>query len=220
MTSSIVHDTEPVTRLVLLRHGQTDWNVEGRFQGQLDVGMNQTGREQAALAAPQVAQLAPGVIYSSDLQRARETAETVGQLYGLPVGLDERLREINVGSWGGLTGAEMAERDPSFAEALREGRDFRRSSEGETSHEVGLRMRAALEELADRHEGSTVLVASHGLAIRMATGYLLGWDFAHSWQLGPVSNCGWSVLVRGAGRPWRLEAYNRVAQVAPPVVGV
>lgn len=212
MTSSIVHGTGPVTRLVLLRHGQTDWNVEGRFQGQLDVGLNQTGREQAALAAPQVAQLAPEVIYSSDLQRARDTATAVRELIGLEVRLDERLREINVGSWGGLTGAEMAERDPSFAEALREGRDFRRSSEGETSHEVGLRMRAALTELAERHHGQTVLVASHGLAIRMATGYLLGWDFEHSWQLGPVSNCGWSVLVSTPDRPWRLEAYNRVAQ--------
>ncbi|MGO4957743.1 histidine phosphatase family protein [Luteococcus sp. Sow4_B9] len=214
MSSLVAQSSAPATRLVLLRHGQTDWNVEGRFQGQLDVGLNDVGRQQARAAAPHVAALGPEVLISSNLSRAAETASFVSALTGLPVATDPRVQEINVGSWGGLTGLEMAERDPTFADALRSGRDFRRSPEGETADEVGIRMRLALTDIAGQHEGRTVVVVSHGLAIRMACGYLLGWDFAHSWQLGPVANCGWSSLVRTSDRPWRLEAYNRVADRA------
>lgn len=211
MSSGVLASTAPVTRLVLLRHGLTDWNEQGRFQGQLDVGLNDVGRQQARTAAPHVGALGPDVILSSDLGRATATAAAIGQVTGLPVLTDERLREINVGSWGGLTGRQMEQRDPGFAAALRNGEDFRRSPEGETSDEVGVRMRLALTDLAGRFEGGTLLVVSHGLAIRMACGYLLGWDFAHSWQLGPMANCGWSVLERRADLPWRLTAYNRVA---------
>lgn len=213
MSSSIIHSTAPATRLVLLRHGQTDWNVAGRFQGQLDVGLNDVGRAQAEAAATAVQALAPDVVYSSNLSRALDTARLVTRTTGLEVNADERLQEINVGTWGGLTGTEMADREPGFAAALRNGTDFRRSPQGETADEVGTRMRLALTDIVGRHEGSTILVVSHGLAIRMACGYLLGWDFAHTWQLGPMGNCGWSALVRTAERPWRLEAYNRVADV-------
>ncbi|WP_420174966.1 histidine phosphatase family protein [Luteococcus sp. OSA5] len=211
MSSKVAASTAPATRLVLLRHGQTDWNVEGRFQGQLDVGLNDVGRSQARLAAPHVAALQPDALVSSNLSRASETASFVAAETGLVANLDERVQEINVGSWGGLTGFEMAERDPGFADALRSGRDFRRSPEGETADEVGVRMRMALTDIAGLHEGLTTVVVSHGLAIRMACGYLLGWDFAHSWQLGPMGNCAWSILVRTHDRPWRLEAYNRIA---------
>lgn len=211
MSSAVVTSTAPATRLVLLRHGLTNWNAQGRFQGQFDVGLNDTGRAQAAAAAPHLAALRPDVVLSSDLSRAADTAAAVAALLGVEVVTDPRLREINVGSWGGLTGAEMQQRDPAFARALANGQDFRRSAEGETADEVGVRMRLALTDLAGRFEGGTILVASHGLAIRMACGYLLGWDFAHSWQLGPMANCGWSVLSRRPDLPWRLEAYNRVA---------
>ncbi|MEL4356876.1 MULTISPECIES: histidine phosphatase family protein [unclassified Luteococcus] len=211
MSTSILHSTAPATRLVLLRHGQTDWNLAGRFQGQLDVGMNDVGMAQARAAAPHIASLRPDVLVSSDLSRAFETARAVSEVTGLEIIPEPRVQEINVGSWGGLTGAEMAERDPHFADALLSGRDFRRSPEGETADEVGTRMRLALTDLAGQHVGRTVVVVSHGLAIRMACGYLLGWEFAHTWQLGPMGNCGWSVLVRTADRPWRLECYNRIA---------
>lgn len=211
MSTSILHSDAPATRLVLLRHGLTDWNQAGRFQGQLDVGLNDVGRSQAEQTAPHIAALRPDVLISSDLTRAYDTARAVSAATGLEIIPEPRVQEINVGSWGGLTGAEMAERDPSFADALRSGRDFRRSPEGETADEVGTRMRLALTDLAGQYEGRTIVVVSHGLAIRMACGYLLGWDFAHTWQLGPMGNCGWSVLVRTADRPWRLEAYNRLA---------
>ncbi|HSN44651.1 MAG TPA: histidine phosphatase family protein [Propionibacteriaceae bacterium] len=205
------------TRLVLLRHGQTEWNSTGRFQGQHDIGLNDLGRQQAREAAPTVASLGIDVIYSSHLSRALDTAREVASVLDLGVWTDERLAEINVGSWVGLTTEEMGERDPEAAQALWEGRDFRRSSTGETASEVGVRLRDCLNELADRHRGQTILCASHGLATRMATGYLLGWDFTTTWRLGAMWNCGWTII-GDSPAGWRLEAYNRVVQAPVEVI--
>ena len=200
---------ESRTRLVLLRHGQTQWNVTGQFQGQADIPLNEIGRRQAVHVAPAMAGLRPTAIYSSDLQRATATVADVADLTGLDVVHDRRLREINVGSWEGLTRELMGEADPEFLPALRAGRDHRRSPTGETAHEVGSRMRDALAEIAERHHGQTTLVATHGLALRMGTGYLLGYDYADSWRLGPMDNCGWTILGHRTDG-WHLECYNRV----------
>lgn len=205
---------ESRTRLVLLRHGQTPWNVTGQFQGQADIPLNDIGRRQAARVAPVMAALRPATIYSSDLQRAAATAAPVAELTGLGVVPDRRLREIHVGSWEGLTRDLMGEADPEFLPALRAGRDHRRSPTGETAHEVGSRMRDALTEIAERHQGETTLVATHGLALRMGTGYLLGYDYAGSWRLGPMDNCGWTILGHRTDG-WHLECYNRVVAGAP-----
>ena len=205
---------ESRTRLVLLRHGQTQWNVTGQFQGQADIPLNEVGRRQASLVAPVMAALGPASIYSSDLQRAAATAAPVAEVTGLHVVFDRRLREINVGSWEGLTRELMAEADPEFLPALRAGHDHRRSPTGETAHEVGSRMRDALAEIAERHHGQTTLVATHGLALRMGAGYLLGYDYASSWRLGPMDNCGWTILGHRTDG-WHLECYNRVVASVP-----
>lgn len=198
------------TRLVLLRHGQTDWNVAGRYQGQTDIALNAVGVEQARMAAPLVAALRPAAIFSSPLSRALDTVTPIAQQLGLAIDTDERLREIHVGTWSGLTTAQMHDVDPAFEVAFRAGRDYRRSPSGETADEVGVRMREVLTEIAAAHEGQTVLVATHGLALRMGTGYLLGWDFDQTWRLGPMDNCGWTIMGR-RGDGWHLESYNRSA---------
>ncbi len=204
-----------MTRLVLLRHGQTDWNVERRFQGQTDIGLNDVGRAQAAAAAPHVARERPDLIVSSPLGRALSTADHVAAQTGQENVTDPRLVEINVGTWAGLTADEMQRRDPDFSRTSRSGGDFRRSATGETADEVGLRMRMALLDIACRFEGGTVLVVSHGLAIRMGVGYLMGWGYEQTCQLGIMGNCGWSVLDHHPDRGWRLEAYNRQAPAVP-----
>lgn len=208
--------TEQRTRLVLLRHGQTDWNLEGRYQGQADIALNALGVEQARIVAPLIAALGPTAIYSSPLQRALVTASPISHILGLPIVTDDRLREINVGTWSGLSTAQMHEVDPEFERAFARGDDYRRSPTGETADEVGRRMREGLIDIAERHPGETVLVATHGLASRMGAGYLLGFDFRHTWRLGPMDNCGWTVLgLRPDG--WHLECYNRsVLQIALP----
>lgn len=204
------------TRLVLLRHGQTDWNVSGRFQGQKDIPLNEAGLQQARRVAPLIAGMRPTAIYCSPLTRARQTAAPVAGMLDLPIHFDARLQEINVGSWVGLTNEDMGRLDPTYPLAIRAGQDYRRSPEGETSDEVGRRVVTALVDIAARHPGQTTLITSHGLAIRMGTGYLLGFDFDHASRLGSMTNCGWTVVEERADG-WRLACYNRSAlQVIVP----
>lgn len=203
------------SRLVVWRHGQTDWNASGRYQGQADVPLNDTGRTQARAAAPELAAMEPSLLYASDLSRAVETASALAELTGLEVVTDARFREICVGDWVGLTNAEAFALDPDFELALAEGRDHRRSATGETATETGERIAAALDDVGRRApDGSTVVVATHGLATRMGISVLLGLDHAGSQLLAGPRNCSWSILepFRGA---WRLLAYNCVAPRAP-----
>jgi uncharacterized phosphatase len=140
-----------VTTILLARHGETDWNREGRFQGHADPPLNRTGRAQAvdlsvALMAEELA-----AVYSSPLQRALETAEVIAASHGLePVPVDG-LREVDVGSWSGLTRAEIDERFPGHER-----------HDGETREAHSARVVAALEQIAHTHPGERILVVSHG----------------------------------------------------------
>lgn len=194
------------TRLILMRHGQTAWNVDGRFQGQRDIELNDVGRRQAAEAAPFVASLRPDRIVASPLGRARDTAAEVAALVGIEVEIDERIKEIHVGSWEGLVPREIGELDPEYARAVAERRDHRRSPTGETGTEVGLRVGGALRDIAARNAGLTTLVVSHGSAIRHGVGELLG-GFAWSQQIGVLHNCHWSELLL-RDDAWRLRSYD------------
>ncbi|MFT3968752.1 MAG: histidine phosphatase family protein [Micropruina sp.] len=198
-------------RVVLWRHGETDWNAEGRYQGQSDVALNAHGVSQAAAAAPRIAALRPDRIVSSDLSRASVTAQQLARHTGLPVELEPRLQEINVGDWAGMTNAEVFAAHPDFADALRAGRDARRSASGETGAQAGSRVAEALLDIAESSpEGSTVVAVGHGFALRVATVFLLGLDYAHNITLGGLWNASWSVLQPG-GESWRLLSYNNVA---------
>lgn len=195
-----------MTRLLLMRHGQTDWNTDGRYQGQVDVPLNDLGRNQAAQAAPFVAGLRPDRIIASPLSRAVDTAGAVAGLTGHTVVTDPRLKEIHVGSWQGRVVSDIFAEDPGFERALIEHRDYRRSPTGETTSELGERVSAALREFAGAFPNSTTLCVSHGVAIRMGVGYLLGgWDVAA--QLGVLHNCHWAELQVHQGR-WRLNSYD------------
>ncbi len=112
-------------RVVLWRHGRTEWNVAGRVQGQTDTALDEVGVRQAAAAAARLASLRPVRILSSDLQRARHTAEELSRLTGVPVELDERLREMNFGEREGLTWKESWERFPDLMKAVLEDREER-----------------------------------------------------------------------------------------------
>ncbi|MBI3763708.1 MAG: histidine phosphatase family protein, partial [Chloroflexi bacterium] len=108
-----------MTRLWLIRHGETDWNVEGRWQGQTDPPLNESGRAQAEALAAQLAGIRIEAIYSSDLQRAHTTARIIARGLGLPVRLDARWREIDQGEWEGLLVTEVAARYPDELAARR-----------------------------------------------------------------------------------------------------
>jgi glucosyl-3-phosphoglycerate phosphatase len=198
-------------QVILLRHGLTDYNAAGRFQGQADVPLNQTGITQAAEAAAALMNQGVTRIISSDLVRAEITAKIIGDRLGLPVLLDSRLQEINVGGWAGLTPAEIGEVDPQFWGPLLAGQDGPHSATGETATGAGRRVADALAEHAEAAENDEVLlVIGHGLTTRVASLLLLGLDYSHARILQGLNNCHWVVLRPGSAH-WRLVAYNRGA---------
>jgi glucosyl-3-phosphoglycerate phosphatase len=199
-----------VVKLMVWRHGQTAWNAERRFQGQSDVPLNATGREQAERSARYVAGLKPAAIFSSDLARATGTAELLARLTGLNVQLDKDLRERFGGCWEGLTDAEIRERYPAEYAAWN-------PPDGEPVGAVASRVAAAFERIADSVEGgSLAVVVSHGAAINLGISRLLGLPERER-VIGPLYNCSWSVLSRRAGR-WRLLEHN-VGKPPDPVPG-
>ena len=198
-------------RIVFWRHGRTAWNAERRFQGQTDVPLDDTGLAQADRAAHALARLTPGRIVSSDLSRARMTAQALSVLTGLPVHTDADLRETFAGEWQGLTRSELEERFGDDLAQWAAGSDIRPGG-GETRKEVAERMVAAVTRaLADVPAERTLVVATHGGSARAAIGALLGLPAEHWAALGVLSNCAWSVLEEnssGYGPGWRLQEYN------------
>lgn len=205
-----------VRRLVLLRHGRTAWNAEGRIQGQLEVDLDDTGHVQAAAVAPVLAALEPVVLWSSDNARARQTAAYVAKETGLEPTYDERLREYFVADWQGRRHADFLdseiEGEAALFDRFRAG-DFDAVPGGETTAEVSARMVAALTDLlATLAPGETGIAVSHGAAIRDAVPVLLGWPATERAALHGLDNCGWVELDQAEpGDRLRLRAYNRVA---------
>ena len=212
--------------LILLRHGRTAWNAEGRAQGHTDVSLDEVGRAQATSAAPVLAALSPVFVISSDLARAAETADVVARACGLPVARDPRLREYDVGERAGLTIPEFAVTFPdAHASWLAAGGSFENADSvagAESTSQVLARMlpalRAALSSLA---AGETGVVVGHGAALRVALLALLGWDESASSPLRGLDNCGWATLDDSApGGGLRLAAYNRIAPDFTSAAGV
>lgn len=153
----------PTTRILLARHGETEWNRLGRWQGHADPPLNDTGRQQAETLAAQLDDDGIASVYSSDLRRASETAGIVADRLGLTVTEEPALREIDVGSWSGLTREEVRERYPEgFARWL--AGDI--GHDGETREQLADRVVGAVERIARAHPDEHVLVVTHGGAIR------------------------------------------------------
>lgn len=203
--------------VVLVRHGQSRWNAQGRLQGQGGTDLSDVGRAQAAATADYLCAKYPDVIAAvgSDQQRAVETAAPWQAASGVKVRTDPRWREIDVGTWSGLTWAEVEQSDPITLAAWRAGNDVRRGG-GETFAELRTRAWAALQDL--RSWPGTVLVFTHGGTIRLGVAAALGLPVMGEHTLGQVANCGVTELSFDADR-CRLLSYNsrvHLAGVAPP----
>jgi broad specificity phosphatase PhoE len=172
-----------VTTILLARHGETDWNREGRFQGHADPPLNATGREQAARLADSLTGHELAAVYSSPLLRALETAQIVATRRGLePIPVDG-LREVDVGSWSSLTRAEVEQRFPEqYARWLDYGQGW---EDGETYEQMERRAVAALLEIAAAHHGEQVLVVTHGGPIRAAFAFATRAPYAEARRTGP-----------------------------------
>ncbi|MEN3536042.1 histidine phosphatase family protein [Microbispora sp. ZYX-F-249] len=188
-------------RVVCLRHGQTLWNVEKRFQGHTDIALDETGIAQAARAASLLAALRPTMLVSSDLRRAYDTASALGRLTGLDVAVDKDLRERGGGEWEGLTRDEIRAGWPVEYEAWE-------APGGEDVAYVADRVAGAIGRWASRlDENGLLVVASHGAALRLGICRLLGLPQELWSALGGLGNCSWSVLEEGR-RGWRLLEHN------------
>lgn len=220
-----------IRRLVLLRHGQTEFNAGSRMQGQLDTDLSDLGRAQAVAAAEVLAKRQPLLIVSSDLRRAHDTALTLGERSGLPVQVDARLRETHLGDWQGLTHAEVDAASPGARIAWRD--DARWAPHGgESRIDVADRSVPLVSELVggepewgcDDPDRPVVLVA-HGGLIAALTAALLDLP-VDSWPvLGGMGNASWVQLsahgsadAAFADLRWRLDVWNASAQVANDVL--
>jgi broad specificity phosphatase PhoE len=196
-------------RIVFWRHGRTSWNAEQRFQGQIDVPLDEVGIAQAKRAAAALAKLQPDRIIASDLSRARATAEHLAAITGHPITFDADLRETFAGEWEGLTRAELQAQFGQDLALWASGSDIRPGG-GETRIEVATRMVHAIDR-ALPHVTDTLIVVTHGGAARAAIGALLDLPAEHWAALGVLTNCAWSVLIEnttGHGPAWRLQEYN------------
>jgi glucosyl-3-phosphoglycerate phosphatase len=195
------------TRLILWRHGNTDWNSDNRVQGQTDTPLNAVGQRQAAATAPLLAAVRPDAIITSDLSRASATADALVALTELTAHQDQRLREREYGLWQGLTMAEIAERFPAEHRRWRAGEQ----SPGcgiESLDDLGKRVAEVLQEAADALPGGTTVLVTHGGALRQGCGTLLGWPTPMLRTIGPVGNCHWAELRHDNIRKWQLWSYN------------
>lgn len=154
-----------MVHLVLIRHGQTEWNAIGRWQGQADPPLNETGRTQAHETALELRGQGIDALISSDLRRARQTAEIIGETLGLEVELEPRLREVNLGKWQGLYSDEIRARWPEEMRLWLERPLATRPPDGESIHELADRVLAAVNELAARCADQRVGLVTHELPI-------------------------------------------------------
>lgn len=186
-----------LTTILLARHGETDWNREGRFQGHVDRPLNERGREQARELAEALSGQRIAAVYASDLRRAAETAAIVSDRLGVPLSLRGELREVDVGEFSGLTHAEIEARWPE-AQVRYEERGYG-WLEGESLDDMSARVSRALHEIARSHPDELVLVVGHGGTVRAMLALADGMDvISHRRVVDPAANASWvKVGIRG-----------------------
>lgn len=201
-------------RIIFWRHGQTDLNVEQRIQGAADFPLNEVGIAQAQVAAKEIVKLQPTRIISSDLMRAVDTAQVVGECLGIEVELDERLRERSYGKWEGMTAAEIRAQYPEQWENWRSGTDPVGIGV-EVKNDCGNRIAAVVAAAAEQAEANaapeTLLLVSHGGAISAGVLTLLGQNPSQWSGITGMDNCHWALLAPRVGGtpPWQIRSYNR-----------
>ncbi|MEY3430094.1 MAG: hypothetical protein RJB30_26 [Actinomycetota bacterium] len=205
-------------RIILWRHGQTDWNIENRFQGHSDIPLNQTGILQARRAAPLLLALRPDKIISSDLSRARQTAEALSEISKLPIAIDAGLRETNGGNWEGKTGEENRAVDFNRFVTWLDGNDERAGEIGERRSEIAERSVAAIMRALDQSIENLVVV-THGGTARVIIGKMLNLPMNQWSAIGGLSNACWSILETGRHREgWMLVEHN-AGSLPEPIFG-
>lgn len=205
-------------RLVIVRHGETEWNAGGRIQGQTDVHLSAHGEAQARRLSSRLAEEPIAVAYTSDLQRAWRTAELAVEGRSVSIVRDPVWRELHFGEWEGLNYAEAASRDPELASKRLRHPAYVAPPNGEHLGDLITRIRPALDSIRGAHAGETVLIATHGGVVRVLGCYFLGLDLELAWRL-TAGNTGVSVVMWWDDGPimetWNDTSHLRVIAHAP-----
>ncbi len=207
-------------RVVLWRHGQTDWNVENRFQGHSDIPLNKVGHYQASEAAKVLAALRPDRIISSDLIRAQETAAPLASLTDIEVEINPNLRETDGGLWEGKLASENRATHGELFANWYEGGDEPAGVTGERRSDVARRAVAVIEKETSNFSGTIVFV-THGGTVRSVLGSILKLPIAQWGVIGGLSNACWSILEltkHHTGSRWYLAEHN-AGSLPEPVFG-
>ena len=207
-------------RIVLWRHGQTDWNVENRFQGHSDIPLNKVGHYQASEAAKVLAALRPDRIISSDLIRAQETAAALAALTDIQVEINPNLRETDGGLWEGKLSSENRATHGELFANWYEGGDEPAGVTGERRSDVAKRAVAVIEKETTNFSGTIVFV-THGGTVRSVLGSILKLPIAQWGVIGGLSNACWSILEltkHHTGSRWYLAEHN-AGSLPEPVFG-
>ena len=178
-----------MTRIVLIRHGQTEWNRVERFRGQLDVPLNDVGRAQARALARKVAVWPVAAIYAGPLGRTQETAQPLAEALGLPVQVLDGLLDINYGQWAGRTPEEVARDEPEAHALWRSAPHLARPTGGETLQDVRDRAVAALQGAIAAHPGQLVVLVGHQVVNKVLACAVLGLDNSHFWRIRQDNAC-------------------------------
>jgi alpha-ribazole phosphatase len=199
-------------RLILIRHGETEWNATLRYQGHSDIPLNERGREQARITGGRLARYEATALYTSDILRAVETATLIGESVKLPPQTLPDLREIDVGQWEGLTPEELYRRYPDHMREFE--RDPARTVRlgGESYAQLQARALNALNAIHAAHRSDeTVLAVSHGGTIRALLCHVIGLDLIYFGRMW-IDN-GSLTELRYGSHGWRLIRLNDAAHL-------
>jgi len=201
-------------RLLLVRHGETIWNQENRWQGQADVPLSESGQIQARRLAQRLLTETRRIdaLYTSDLLRASRTAEILGEALGIAPLPEEGWREMNIGRWSGLTTAEVATRYAEEWERLRAGEDLPRGG-GETFAQFQNRLIRSVERLLERHAGQQVMIVSHGGAVRAFLLHCRRLGMGQFRQIEKIGNTGLSEVSLFADGRAIIHAVNDISHL-------
>lgn len=200
-----------MTRIILVRHGETTWNVEGRYQGQEDTPLSQRGLQQGQLLAEGLRNLPIDLCISSPLQRSYQTCKFCADLHKLPVATDERLLEINHGTWEGVLAKDIEAQYPQEFHQWHTQPHLAQMPGGENLEDVRRRVRAAFDDYAAAYPNQTILVAAHDAVNKAIICDLLELSMEHFWQIKQDNTC-INVLEYQDGI-WRIVLLNSTAHM-------
>ncbi|MCM0757079.1 MULTISPECIES: alpha-ribazole phosphatase [Sporomusa] len=189
-----------MTKLIIVRHGQTLWNLERKYQGHSDIALTDTGLKQAQAVAERLAEEAIAAVYASDLSRAYKTAGYIAAKHNLTVHTVPQLREIKFGDWEGLTYEEISVRWPGLLGKLWTTPDELQIPGGETFHQLKARAYTAIEKIVADHPDQTVAVVAHGGTIGTILCAVLDIHLNHVWSIRQ-DNTAVNIIEYYDGRP-------------------